>query len=151
MYVVATTYLQMQSRKIRYPSTSLEQSCATKNADNSKGKHLGGGGAAIRGGWPANREGIAYIYCRSRRLVSASFQPPQGLHASRAVGIQLLQTRMSFDDDNLEPSLRSPGPLAMSGGDIETLQDIYLDSASAAGHWHDLHFTDKQEQGKVCM
>ncbi|XP_027211544.2 DNA-binding protein D-ETS-3 isoform X2 [Penaeus vannamei] len=55
---------------------------------------------------------------------------------------------MSFDDDNLEPSLRSPGPLAMSGGDIETLQDIYLDSASAAGHWHDLHFTDKQEQGK---
>lgn len=62
---------------------------------------------------------------------------------------------MSFDDDNLEPSLRSPGPLEMSGGDIETLQGIYLDGASATGQSsyakHALHFTDKQELGEVCV
>ncbi|XP_037791362.1 DNA-binding protein D-ETS-3-like isoform X1 [Penaeus monodon] len=61
---------------------------------------------------------------------------------------------MSFDDDNLEPSLRSPGPLEMSGGDIETLQGIYLDGASATGQSsyakHALHFTDKQELGEKC-
>lgn len=57
----ATTYLQMQSRKIRYPSTSLEQSCATKNADNSKGKHFGGRGGCDSGGM-AREQGRHRVY-----------------------------------------------------------------------------------------